>query len=89
METQSYKEAVGPGGDTSEPDDPGQVIHQSLSFLMCAMSLIPDLCQLNELKHVKGSSEGLKQNTVMPATYPPSPHRGPRRPWPHSGDEYT
>ena len=45
---QSYKEAVGPGGDTLELHDPGQVIHQSFSFLVCAMGLIPDLCQLNE-----------------------------------------
>ena len=45
---QSYKEAVGPGGDTLELHDPGQVIHQSFSFFICAMGLIPDLCQLNE-----------------------------------------
>ena len=45
---QSYQEAVGPGGDTLELDGPGQVIHQSFSFLICAMGLIPDLCQLNE-----------------------------------------
>ena len=48
MNTQSDKEAVGPGGDTLELDDPGQVIHQSFSFLVCAMGLIPGLCQLNE-----------------------------------------
>ena len=45
---QSYKEAVGPGGDTLELHDPGQVFHQSFSFFICAMGLIPDLCQLNE-----------------------------------------
>ena len=48
METQNDKEAVGPGGDTLELDDPGQVIHQSFSFLICTMGLIPDLCQLDE-----------------------------------------
>lgn len=41
-------EGSGPLADISELDDPGLLIHQSLSFSICIMGLIPTLYQLSE-----------------------------------------
>ena len=41
-------EGSGPLADISELDDPRLVTHQSLSFSICTMGLIPTLYQLSE-----------------------------------------
>ena len=68
----------------------GKLIYQSLSFPIWAMVLILTSYELNVWKHVKDSSEGLehKHTQSMTATCTPAPHRGPRRPWPHSGHQH-
>ena len=74
---------VGPGGDTLEVEDTGEVTHQSQSPYLCN-GINPSFVSMNEQKHVKDPSEGLEHGTLnlcplpvpLPLTEDPE-HPGP------------